>query len=535
MRNVGLISLLCFITSFSFSQKDPFSIELEPLTIADLPGIQAYTFGQDNGRWLVLGGRIDGLHRRQPFATFLPEGRNVEAWVVDPEQHQIWKSTLTSLPTPLQDQLSSTNMEFHQEGSTLYIAGGYGYSATVDSKITYAMLTAVDVPGIINAIQHQESLAPYVRFITDTRLAVTGGHLGKIEDTWYLLGGQKFDGNYNPMNHPTFVQEYTNAIRKFQLEDDGQKMEITGYEVWSDTALFHRRDYNAGPEIRDDGHEGIMSFAGPFRVDADIPYLNVVSVGKEQYHEVPGFAQYYNQYHCAHLALYDANTTEMHTVFLGGIAQYYPGAEGLISDSDVPFVRTIARVTRDAGGRYTEYLLPTPMPGLIGASAEFIPNTTLPTYANGVIKLNALPKGRTLAGYMYGGIESSGENIFWINEGEASKALEVLYKVFIVTGEQGTTHMLNAESQNNLQLQVLPNNTTETFAFRFHLTTPEAVSLQITTLNGKVIVEKDLTAQTHAGENYVKVPVPSYKIGNSYNIMLTAGDATARQNVIVKP
>ena len=323
MRTALLISFLHLLSGVSFSQSNPFSIELEPVTNPDLPGIQAYAWGQHDGLWLIIGGRIDGLHRRQPFASFSAEERNTRITVIDPLGGNVWSVALTSLPVPLQDQLSSTNMEFHQSGKSLYLIGGYGYSTTIDSKLTYAMLTAVDVPGMIKAVQHGESLAPYVRFITDTRLAVTGGYLEKIEDIWYLLGGQKFDGNYNPMNHPTFVQEYTNAIRKFKIKDDGTKMEIVDYSVWSDTSLFHRRDYNAGPQITAEGQEGILSFAGPFRVDADIPYLNVVSLTADQYQEVPGFAQYYHQYHCAHLPLYDAIRKEMHTVFLGGISQYY--------------------------------------------------------------------------------------------------------------------------------------------------------------------------------------------------------------------
>ncbi len=136
MRTAILFSLLLSVTGISFSQTDPFSIELEPVTIAGLPGIQAYAWGQHDGLWLIIGGRIDGLHRRQPFASFSVEQRNTTITVIDPNAGKVWRAPLTSLPLPLQDQFSSTNMEFHQSGNTLYLIGGYGHSATIDGKLT---------------------------------------------------------------------------------------------------------------------------------------------------------------------------------------------------------------------------------------------------------------------------------------------------------------------------------------------------------------------------------------------------------------
>ena len=535
MRTAILFSLLLSVTGISFSQTDPFSIELEPVTIAGLPGIQAYAWGQHDGLWLIIGGRIDGLHRRQPFASFSAEQRNTTISVIDPNAGKVWSAPLTSLPVPLQDQLSSTNMEFHQSGNTLYLIGGYGHSATVDAKLTYAMLTAVDVPGMIDAVQKGISLAPHVRSITDTRFAVTGGHLGKINDTWYLLGGQKFDGNYNPMNHPTFVQEYTNAIRKFNLHDDGQQLVISDYTVWSDTTLFHRRDYNAGPQILPDGSMGLMSFAGPFQIGADIPYLDVTSVEKNEYHQVQGFAQYYNQYHCPHLPLYDANKKEMHTVFFGGIAQYYPEEDVLVSDSDVPFVKTISRVTRNAKGQYGEYQLANEMPGYLGASAEFIPQPDLPQVENGVIRLDALPNGRSLTGYIYGGIESTNKNIFWTTEGEASTAQNVLYKVFVVKGADHSSHQLNPQSTNGWQLQILPINAEESFHIHFVANQAQPAKLMITNAHGKVLTELNLSGKITPGDNQIKQTIKPFKIGESYLVTLQIGDTTATQKVLIKP
>ena len=516
------------------AQSDPFQIHLEPLPIQGLPGIQAYAWGQHDGLWLIIGGRIDGLHRRQPWATFNPEGRNTHLTVVDPVHEKIWTAPLTTLSIPLQDQLSSTNMEFHQEGNMLYIIGGYGHSQTVDAKVTYAMLTAIDVASVIMAVINGQDLSPYIRSMTDPRFAVTGGHLHKINDTYFLVGGQKFDGNYNPMNHPSFTQEYINGFRKFQLHDDGTRIQVSDYDAVIDTAAFHRRDYNVASLIFPDGQEGLMSYSGPFQLIADLPYLNVVSIYKDAYQPVAGFAQYYCNYHSAVMPMYDAATKDMHTIFFGGIAQYTDEGGKLVEDSDVPFVKTISRITRDAKGMLSEYKLPVDMPGYLGASAEFIPAAGAPRYDNGVIKLDQLSSDSILVGYVYGGIESTAANIFWINDSDQSVAHPVAYKVYVVKRTGTSTHQLNQQSNNGLQLQIFPTSGDEMFNILFSLTKKSSVQITIAGENGKVILKEDWTGQVQLGANHFVRKVKPFNIGELYAVTMTIDGQPATQYVRVK-
>jgi hypothetical protein len=113
-------------TLFLHAQTAPFNIALSPVQINGLGGLQSFAFGQYQGRWLLVGGRLDGLHRRQPFATFDLAGHNRQLAVVDPNTLQRWVAPLTSLPVSIQEQLASTNMEFYREGNYLYCLGGYG-------------------------------------------------------------------------------------------------------------------------------------------------------------------------------------------------------------------------------------------------------------------------------------------------------------------------------------------------------------------------------------------------------------------------
>ena len=167
----------------AYTQSAPFNVLLEPVNIKGLGGLQSFAFGQHEGKWLIVGGRLDGLHRRQPFAAFDLAGHNTQLIVVDPVNLQTWTSSISSLPSSIQEQLKSTNMEFYQEGNTLYFVGGYGYSDMEGDHTTFGTLTAIDVPATINAIIKHSEIKQFVRQISNPLFQVTGGHLEKYTTT----------------------------------------------------------------------------------------------------------------------------------------------------------------------------------------------------------------------------------------------------------------------------------------------------------------------------------------------------------------
>ena len=70
MRKI-LFLLFAIGTIHNYAQT-PFNVEIEPLTISGAPGLHSFAFGKTStGKWVFVGGRIDGLHQRQPFAAFL--------------------------------------------------------------------------------------------------------------------------------------------------------------------------------------------------------------------------------------------------------------------------------------------------------------------------------------------------------------------------------------------------------------------------------------------------------------------------------
>ena len=538
MNRIKILAILLIaFTSQGNAQTAPFHIAIEPMNISGLGGLQAYAWGQHNGKWLIIGGRLDGLHRRQPFAAFDVAGHNNQLIVVDPVAQQKWSAPLSSLPIGLQEQLSSTNMEFHQEGNYLYLVGGYGYSNTSADHITYPNLSAVKVPDVINAVINGTSFATNFRQITDTMFAVTGGYLNKINNTFYLTGGQKFIGRYNPMgptHGPGFVQIYTNASRKFTIFDNGVTLSVTHLPAIVDAANLHRRDYNVVPQIMPTGQEGLTAFSGVFQVGVDLPYLNCVNIDSTGHTVNNAFSQYYNHYHCAHIPIYSASNNEMHTVFFGGIAQYYDSLGILVQDNNVPFVKTIARVTRDASGTMAEYKLPIAMPTLLGAGSEFIPINTLPHYSNEVFKLDNFTADTTLVGYIYGGISSTAANIFFTNTGTQSSASSQIFKVFVIKNSTVGIHELNTHSIGTLQMQVYPNPNNGNFMVKFNLRDKGEVKLTISDASGKLI-ENTVLKNLQAGENTYSKRIKNLINGGIYYITIETTYEKATQKIIVEP
>ena len=501
MRNILLLVLSLFVLTNARAQDlADRRVVLEEITIPNMPGIQSFAWGQYDGEWLLIGGRTDGLHRRQPFAAFLAEDNNTTAYVVNPNTAQVWNAPISALPVALFEQLQCTNMEFEQRGNTLYIIGGYGFSPTANDHITHSKLTAVDVPGAITAIKTGGSLVPHFRQLNDARMAVTGGYLGLLNDEFYLVGGQRFTGRYNPMgptHGPGFVQEYTNAIRRFRIADDGTTLSLIDFVETVDTVNLHRRDYNLVPQIFPGGTPGFTAFTGVFQYVDDIPWLNTVDITPAGHTVVPVFEQLLNQYHTAHMAVWAAGEERMSTVFFGGIGRYYFDTDGqLWDDPNVPFVNTISKVERAADGGMTETAIGS-MPALLGSGAEFIPNPEAPQILDRIIDMDALTGDTVLAGHIVGGIQSSAANIFFINTGTQSDATTRLFRVLLIRDTNVGVGALERTS-DALTLTVSPDH--ERMSTGFTLASGGQVQLELLDTNGR-LVHTLLSARLPAGEH----------------------------------
>lgn len=358
-----------------------------------------------------------------------------------------------------------------------------------------------------------------------------------MDDVFYLVGGHKFIGRYNPMgpdHGPGFIQEYTNQIRKFTITDHGTDLQIKHFLATTDTVNFHRRDYNLTAQIFPDGEEGLTVFSGVFQYQNDLPFLDVVNIKKNGYSVNNHFWQYYNHYHCANIPIYSSSANEMHTVFFGGIAQYFDNEGTLVQDNNVPFVKTIARVSRDANGRMAEYKLPIEMPALLGAGSEFIPIENIPKFSNGVIKLDELNHDQTLIGYIYGGINSKEANIFFTNEGTESSSSNQVFKVFLTKNNFAANHILNEQSIGSLKLMAFANPVRGIFNLRYHLIKSTDVKISIHDISGKRLTEKTFK-NVPAGDHKYLTKMKSLYNGGKYLLTVETSYEKATQKIIVDP
>ena len=70
------------------------------------------------------------------------------------------------------------------------------------------------------------------------------------------------------------------------------------------------------------------------------------------------------------------------------MSQFYLGENNeLIEDQDVPFIKTISKISRFSDGSMAEIKLPLEMPTLVGAGAEFIPFYNAPFWDNEILKI----------------------------------------------------------------------------------------------------------------------------------------------------
>ena len=122
-------------------------------------------FAEWNGKWIFIGGRLDGLHAFNGGMGFLKYMRNDSVYVVDPVSNTKWVSPLTSLQQYVRESISSSNAQFWQADSMLYIIGGYGRCDSLLTNITFPTLTSINLNSLLDKVLNGDSLNTAVRQI----------------------------------------------------------------------------------------------------------------------------------------------------------------------------------------------------------------------------------------------------------------------------------------------------------------------------------------------------------------------------------
>jgi len=452
-------------------------ITLEEMTIPSFPKFHSSAVGFYDGKWVIIGGRTNGLHGFYPPFAFPANGVQNQIHVVDPETGSVWSSGLDSLPQPLKEQFSSSNMQHCVKGNKLYISGGYGYSETVDEYITFPYFTEVDMDSLIAHVVDGSNPSYALKYTVDSSMAVTGGRMHQLNNRFYLFFGHKFTGRYSITPGALFEQEYTYQIRMFNIATTADSLNITNYNTVTDSVNFRRRDLNVTPYISDSGLDslGFMAWSGVFRADADRPHTNQIFIRPDGTYSLVNYEQKYNQYHCAAIPVRYLGYSAV--IFFGGMAESKAGTS--IKDTLVPFVKNVS-VLSLMPAQLQENIAFDTLGSFMGTNAEFIPHADFFDEELGMTKIQGCD-GPILIGHILGGIESTGPNISDLNDPSMSFASEKIYRVF------ATKYCWGIDEYNKASVQVYPNPSQD----RIQVKTDESVTQwYVLDISGKTVVAK---------------------------------------------
>lgn len=452
----------------------PFRIELTEVAGSRLPAVQSYSLAGSGGKWLVMGGRIAGLHGFASDTNNFPRSSaNTKAFVIDPSNNSLLgEAELGGLPAALAGPLTAANPQFVQVGADLFVVGGYGKDLASGEMTTFGSIIKVDVDGLISAILTKQA-APAAYFTQipspDRRLAVTGGALKHDGGVFYLVFGQNFTGDYS-VHESDYnraggqFQQYTEKVRVFTLSSDLSIEAFNEVDGGYNAELpYHRRDLNVVDLIDADGKTpSAMVYGGVFQAGRVAGHTAPISLTYSGAGSVEGatvkvhadFKQALSQYDCAHLTVFDKAASASFTTLFGGISQYHYDVLGqqLVLDTldlsngidGLPFTQSLSTIRRAADGTFSQYLHEQPLPGWLGAEAQFLPSNTLTAgtqiFANGVIALAGL-SGRTLVGHLYGGIESFGPYSALVKSSPSTIATGRLFEVHVTPEATNVTPM----------------------------------------------------------------------------------------------
>lgn len=485
---LSFIALFYLLLVKSVFAQVPFSIQIkQSASITNAPALHSGVFVSYNNKWIFIGGRKNGLHGFQPPFAFPASSVNDKIYVVDPVTDQSWSVSTSTLPKNISEPVASSNMQFYLSDTTLYMIGGYGWKDSIADFVTFPTLTAVNVKGLMNAVIQGNPIGSYFRQIRDERLAICGTHVQKIDSTYYLVFGHRFDGRYDRSSTTGFhVQKYSNDIRKFNIADNGTNLSIINYSADHDTINFHRRDLNVIPQRYFNGEKGLTAFSGVFQYDVNLPYLTCINISKTGSVVDQSFNQNLSQYHSAVAAIYDSVPGKQYNVFFGGISLYYIDtiSNTQVKDTAVPFVNTISIVVRDKNNAYAEYNSNTTMPALLGTNAYFFPASGTPLIFDEIIDYKKLSDNH-LIGYITGGIDTPDPNIS-LSDPSLSSANSLVYEVWLNKSSTGI-RTVNVTDNSILDIAAFPSPAAENITLQFISGKQQSVKIDLFNVHGQLV------------------------------------------------
>jgi hypothetical protein len=445
----------------------PFSIQvtagLPAITLEEmpvnglLPALRDPVVAHNNGNWLIVSGSSGNFHQFENtfFLTSI--------YVYNPATTQLVSMSVaaTNLPSAVKAQLASANTEFVEDGDTLYIIGGFNTVNNINFT-TLQTITAINVPGMINAIQtNNTNLAAFVSTTSGpAQFKVTGGQVAKIGNAFYLAFGQECFGD-NYCSGPGSGQIYTNSIYQFATDPSLSSISIINTVTHGDTdnSGWRRRDYTLSPFMTGTT-QTILALGGPFTQDSNpLPgevWTNTINFDGNIQANGNFLNQQANQYFAPNLSMYSSSGNKSYIATFSGLSNLYWGASGLVNDTSTPYGNILDLIAYNgATGAVQEYANTAPLCSgqpvasclYMGLAGIFIP-TDNATYFDSrhILQLDQLPKKvKTLVGYVYAGMLSPDQDIFTSTPppNGPSYTTNRIYAVYLVPSGSGSVTWKN--------------------------------------------------------------------------------------------
>jgi hypothetical protein len=430
----------------------PFRVVIERANFQLPVGFHSGVVGEFQGFWIFIAGRINGMHGFGPD-PFPVDKQNTSIYVVNSKTGAVYSRSLTDPSSGLSqkqiDTLSVTSPQGYQDGSTLYMTGGYGIDTSSRTFMTQPVLTAIYLPGIVqwvtNPGDRNNSVKKNIAQLYNSVFQITGGKMFKTGNTVQLVFGQNFTGDYTSSSNGNYSQQ----VRQFQINGSGGQLSISNYTTKPTTPdpNYRRRDLNIVPALLNKNNllqYSLIAYAGVFTPDSGVWTVPVVidNTGNPTMANpnLPStFKQGMNHYACATAGLYSNKYSSMFNIFFGGISYGYYDNGVFTTDTEIPFINQVTTVKIDKNGNFTQHIMDSQYPViastgtnpgntlLFGAGAYFIP-ANIQQYQNRVINLDNI-RSATVIGYIVGGIQSTLANT---NDKADSSASPYVFKVTLV-------------------------------------------------------------------------------------------------------
>ena len=237
-RSVALATVLIFsmasLSAQTIRELPPRAYELYP-TLEDMYG---YAVGKYNDYLLIFGGSI----RSEVDEKYANDFPNLDILMIDFRRNRAAAYTSGNLDGLLRDQISSTGMAYHQDGNTLYLLGGSGFSESNGQFITFPYLTAIDLQATVEALLDGKNPVANFFQICDERMAIFDAPMDYDGEEFFLINGKSAYKLEPFSDTPVYVEEpFTGQARSFRLKGAKESLEISQFQTWYDLEGF--RDY----------------------------------------------------------------------------------------------------------------------------------------------------------------------------------------------------------------------------------------------------------------------------------------------------